>query len=307
MTDHDEVAAQTATAPEAAKELTITRLVDAPRELVFQAWTDAKHLARWWGPEGFTVPECESDPRPGGAIRIVMRGPDGVDYPLAGTYREVVAGERIVVDGKAIGPDGRAMLEVVNTATFADRGGKTEVTVQILAVALVPEAVPMLDGASAGWHQSLQRLDDMLTGADERQIVLARLIQAPRELVFKVFTEEEHVAHWYGPTGFSLTMHEMDVRPGGAWRFMFHGPDGVDYPNHYVYEEVTAPERLVYRHLEPPFRTTVTFDEFMGMTALTMRVVFETALERDETEAKVGAVEGGNQTLDRLGEYLAAM
>jgi len=125
--------------------------------------------------------------------------------------------------------------------------------------------------------------------------------------VFKVFTEQEHVAKWWGPTGFSVTIHEMDVRPGGAWRFMMHGPDGVDYPNNYVYEEVTAPARLTYKTVDPPFRATVTFDEFMGMTALTMRVVFETAEARDEMEEEVGATEGGNQTLDRLAEYLAAM
>ena len=304
MTNHHE----TTQAATPSKVLTITRLMDAPRELVFRAWTDAKHIAQWWGPEGFTVPECESDPRPGGSVKIVMRGPDGADYPMTGVYREIVAPERVVVEGNAIGPDGRPVLEVVNTATFVDRDGKTEVTVRLRAVALVPEAAPMLEGAPAGWNQSLQRLDDMVTGAAKRQIVLSRLVQAPRDLVFKVFTEEEHVGKWWGPTGFSVTIHEMDVRVGGAWRFMMHGPDGVDYPNDLVYEEVTPPARLSYRHQEPPFRATITFDDFIGMTALTMRLVFETADARDETEEeKYGASQGGNQTLDRLGEYLASM
>jgi len=149
MTDHTEVATGSP-----SKELTISRLVDAPRELVFEVWTDAKHLPRWWGPEGFTVPECESDPRPGGTVKIVMRGPDGADYPLTGVYREVVAPERVVVEGNALRPDGRPMLEVLNTTTFADRDGKTEITVKVRAVALAPEAVAMLVRMSGRsyWH-----------------------------------------------------------------------------------------------------------------------------------------------------------
>jgi uncharacterized protein YndB with AHSA1/START domain len=289
------------------RELTITRMIDAPREMVFEAFTDAKHLARWWGPEGFTVADCESDPRPGGSIRIVMRGPDGMDYPMTGVYREVVIPERVVIEANAHDADGRPMLQAVNSATFVDRDGKTEVTVHARAVALVPEATAMIGGMAAGWSQSLQRLDDVLTGAEDRQIVLTRMIQAPRELVYRVFTEKDHVAKWFGPTGFSLTISEMDVRPDGAWRFIMHGPDGVDYQNDYVYEEVLAPERLVYRTMDPPFRATVTFDDFMGMTALTMRIVFETAQARDEMEAEVGATEGGNQTLDNLETYLASM
>ena len=71
-----------------SREVSITRLFDAPRDLVFQSFTDAEHIARWWGPEGFSVPSCESDPREGGSLRIVMRGPDGTDHPMTGTYRE---------------------------------------------------------------------------------------------------------------------------------------------------------------------------------------------------------------------------
>jgi uncharacterized protein YndB with AHSA1/START domain len=289
------------------RELTITRIVDAPREMVFEAFTDAKHLSRWWGPEGFTVADCESDPRPGGSIRMVMRGPDGVDYPMTGVYREVVMPERVVIEANAMGPDGQPALEVTNSATFVDRDGKTEVTVHAKAVALVPAATQMIGGMAAGWSQSLQRLDDVLTGADDRQIVFSRLIQAPRELVFKAFTEKEHVAQWFGPTGFSITISEMDVRPGGVWRFIMHGPDGVDYPNDYVYEEVLAPERLAYRTVDPPFRAIVTFDDFMGMTSLSMRIVFETTQARDEMEAEVGATEGGSQTLDNLESYLVSL
>ena len=294
-----------------SREISITRMIDAPCDLVFKAWTDREHLARWWGPEGFTAPSVESDPRPGGTLTIVMRGPDGVDYPMSGVYREVEPPHRLVTEVTASGPDGRSALEAVTTLTLVDHGGKTELTVHERAVALIPEAGPMLGGMEVGMVQSLRKLDDVLTGAMDRQIVLMRMLEAPRERVFEVWTTPEHLQHWYGPDGFTLTTHEMDVRPGGVWRFTMHGPDGVDYSNELIYDQVIAPELLSYEHRsspdadDPAFRGSATFDEFMGMTILTMRMVFETAAERDETVEKYNAVEGGNQTLDRLVAYLS--
>jgi uncharacterized protein YndB with AHSA1/START domain len=144
----------------------------------------------------------------------------------------------------------------------------------------------------------------------EREIVISRVFDAPRELVWKAWTEPAQVVQWWGPRGFTNTMLEMDVRPGGAWRHVMHGPDGTDYPNKSVFAEVVEPERLVYDHgwdeegAAPDFRTTVTFEAEGGKTRLTMRMLFPTAEERDRTVREVGAIEGGNQTLDRLGEFL---
>jgi uncharacterized protein YndB with AHSA1/START domain len=293
-----------------SKEVVITRIVDAPRDLVFKAWTEAEHLARWWGPDGFTNPVCESDPRPGGVLRIVMRGPDGTEYPQAGVFREVVAPERLVFEEIPEDADGRPLLRAATSVTFADREGRTEIRLHARAVALVPEAAPMLGGMQAGWNQSLQRLEDVLSGAVDRQIVLMRLLEAPRDLVFRAWTEREHVERWWGPTGFTTTIDEMDVRVGGTWRFVMHGPDGVDFPNTIVYEEIVPPERLVFTHGgsdDPPFRVTVTFEEFLGNTALTMRSVFVSAEERDRVVVEYNAIEGGNQTLDRLAEHVQGM
>ena len=293
------------------REVSITRLFDAPRELVFRSFTEAEHIAAWWGPEGFTAPECESDPRPGGKLRIVMRGPDGADLPVDATYLEVDAPSRLVIESNAVGPDGTVLLEAVNTVTFAERDGKTEVIVHARATALVPEAAAMLVGMDAGWTQSLQCLDDVLTGAVDRQFVIMRLFDVPREVVFRAWTDPEQLLHWWGPTGFSLTIEEIDVRPGGTWRFTMHGPDGVDYPNVARYEIVDAPRRLVFMHSgeevtaeDPAFRSTVTFDDMGGKTVLTMRAVFETAEARDLVQEKYHALEGGNETLDRLGAHL---
>jgi uncharacterized protein YndB with AHSA1/START domain len=143
----------------------------------------------------------------------------------------------------------------------------------------------------------------------DREIIVSRLLDAPRELVFEVWVDPKHVVHWWGPNGFTNTIHEMEVKPGGVWRFMMHGPDGVDYPNRVVFEEVVRPERLVYIHdddgegAQKPFHVTTTFEDQVGKTLLTMRLVLDSPEERGRL-AEFGAIEGGKQTLGRLAEYL---
>ena len=106
-------------------DLNITRTFDAPRELVFDAWTDPKHLAQWWGPHHFTNPRCEFDARPGGAIHIDMRGPDGTIYPMKGEVKEIVRPSRLVFTSMPIDDKGNVLFEVLTTATFTERGDKT--------------------------------------------------------------------------------------------------------------------------------------------------------------------------------------
>lgn len=139
----------------------------------------------------------------------------------------------------------------------------------------------------------------------DREIATTRLFDAPRELVWAVWTSPDHIGQWWGPNGFTTTTHEMDVRPGGYWRFIMHGPDGTDYDNEIVYREVVRPERLVYDHGPAPrFRVTVLLDEEGGKTRLSMRSVFESREVRDQVVRDFGAIDGMHQTLDRLGEHL---
>jgi uncharacterized protein YndB with AHSA1/START domain len=155
----------------------------------------------------------------------------------------------------------------------------------------------------------MNQTNNVATSTADREIVAERLLNAPRELVFQVWTDPEHLAHWWGPRGFTITTAEMDVRPGGVWRFVMHGPDGVDYPNRIVYLEIVKPERLVYLHGsedEPGhFRVTVNFYAEGRKTRLTMQMLFDSAAEREEVVTRFNAVQGLNQTLDRLGELLA--
>ncbi len=148
------------------KELTITRIFDAPRELVWKAWTDPKLLARWWGPMWFTNPVCEVDLRPGGAILIHMRGPDGVVYPMKGVFHEIVEPERLVFTSSAVeGKGDTTLLETINTVTFAELDGKTRLTLHAVVVKSTPEAAWMLAGMDEGWNTSLDRLAKEMTHA----------------------------------------------------------------------------------------------------------------------------------------------
>jgi uncharacterized protein YndB with AHSA1/START domain len=284
------------------RELVLTRVFDAPRELVFKAWTDPKRLAQWWGPKGFTNPVCEWDVRPGGAIRVDMKGPDGTVYPMGGVYHEIVEPERIVFTATC-----EPGVETRNTVTFEELDGMTKLTLHAVVVKAPPEAAGSLAGMEEGWKQSMERLEDLAAASSaDREIVSTRVFDAPRELVFQMWTDPEHVAKWWGPKGFTNTIYEMDVRPGGVWRFVMHGPDGVDYQNKIVYIEVVKPERLVYSHVSgPQFRATVTFTDQGDKTGIRVRMLFPSATERDDTVKKFGAVEGLNQTLERLAQHLA--
>jgi uncharacterized protein YndB with AHSA1/START domain len=141
--------------------------------------------------------------------------------------------------------------------------------------------------------------------ASDREIVVTRVFDAPRALVFEAWTDPKHLARWWGPNGFSITTYEMDFKPGGVWRFVMHGPDGRDYQNKIVYVEIAESERLVYRHVSAPqFQMTVTFADDGDKTKITARMLFESAAIRDQTVKAFGAVEGLKQTLGRLGEYV---
>lgn len=152
----------------------------------------------------------------------------------------------------------------------------------------------------------------MITQANsEREIVLSRTYDAPRELVWQAWTRPEHMAKWWGPNGFTTTTSEMEVRPGGVWRFVMHAPNGTDYPNLAEYTEVVEPELLVYTHgdgenRERDFHVTVTFTEEDGRTTVTSRMRFQTA-EQVREAVGFGAVELGKQTFARLVEHLKSM
>ena len=146
----------------AEREIMITRVFNAPRALVFKAWTDASELAQWWGPKGFTNPVCELDVRVGGAIRIHMRSPDGSVYPMKGEFCEIVPPERLVFTNIAVDAADKPIIEGLTTVTFIERGGKTTMTLQTRGRAVVDYAVGYLQGMEMGWSGSIDKLEILL-------------------------------------------------------------------------------------------------------------------------------------------------
>jgi uncharacterized protein YndB with AHSA1/START domain len=139
------------------RELTMTRLYDAPRALVFKAWTDPVEVAKWWGPRGFTTEMRQW----GATIDITMNG-YGMSHPMGGAILEVVPNERLVFTAVAY-MGGEAALENLNTVTFEDVGGKTRITVHVVVKRATETAAPALAGMEQGWNQSLDRLGELVT------------------------------------------------------------------------------------------------------------------------------------------------
>jgi uncharacterized protein YndB with AHSA1/START domain len=155
-----------------------------------------------------------------------------------------------------------------------------------------------------------KRMDE---SAADREIVLTRVFDAPRKLVWDAWTDPKQLVMWWGPTGFTTTIEEMDVRTGGAWRQVMRGPDGADYPNDSVFTEVVPLERLCFRTAggkqgQPRVEIdkVATFEDDAGGTRVTMRLIFASTEAKDTNIREYGSVEGGKQTLGRLAEHLSA-
>jgi uncharacterized protein YndB with AHSA1/START domain len=146
----------------ADRVLVIARIFDAPRDLVFKCWTDPEHMAKWFGPKGFTSTVLKNDPRPGGGYRIHMRGPDGDDHWTQGVFREIVPPERLVMVGSWADAEGNPTRpETVLTLIFEEVDGKTKLTLHNA----IFESVSARDAHRGGWSSSLDRLAVYLAAA----------------------------------------------------------------------------------------------------------------------------------------------
>jgi len=159
------------------RALVLTRVFDAPRELVFRAWTDPEHMKQWWGPRGFTLPYCKIDLRPGGKIHFCMRSAEGFEIWCGGIYREIVAPERIVSSnyfsneaGDVVPPSQYGMpdwpAELLMTVTFTEQAGKTTMTVR-QEIVTAGDSFPKVgvEGAKQGWGESFDRLAEYVESA----------------------------------------------------------------------------------------------------------------------------------------------
>ena len=147
--------------------LQMTRTFEAPREVVFNAWTDGKQMAKWFGPKGFTTEITQHDARPGGLSLIVMRGPDGTEYPGKAIFREILKPQRIVMTTFAL-KDGREVLETLVTVTLEEKSGKTTLNLVVEIVKATDEAKPYTAGMEEGWKQTLDKLGEVVSKSSGR-------------------------------------------------------------------------------------------------------------------------------------------
>jgi uncharacterized protein YndB with AHSA1/START domain len=314
-----------------AQEFVITRVFEAPRELVWKAHSEVEHLKHWWGPKGFTLEVCKLDFRPGGIFHYSMRSPEGFVMWGKFIYREIVAPERIVSilsfsdekGGVTRHPISETWpLQTLNTMTLSEHGGRTTLTIRSVPHAATEAERQTFaaghDSMRQGFAGTLNQLADHLaavktaTERDDREFVFTRVFDAPRSLVFKAWTDSRRLAQWWGPSGFTNPVCALDVRPGGAIRIDMRGPDGTVYPMTGVYREIVEPERLVFTSAalddkgNPLFEVlnTVTFAEHGGKTTqmVRARIVTTTAGAAQYLE---GMEEGWTQSLERLDAHVA--
>ena len=144
------------------KELSITRIIDAPLSLVWQAWTDEKQLAEWWGPKGFTNPLCDWKAENNGRIYIEMKAPDGTLYPMNGAFREVIKNKELVFTSGALDHNGERLFDILNTITFLEVNGKTKIDLYFIVSNVTTEGERYIAGQEMGWNMSLDKLNDFL-------------------------------------------------------------------------------------------------------------------------------------------------
>lgn len=310
----------------AEKEVVIQRHFNAPRSLVYRAWTDPAILTQWWGPHSFTLPVCEVDLRVDGLYRYVMRSPEGQDFPMVGRYVEIVPDEKLVTtDALDDHPQEwfdllkgfmgvtqfSDPLDILVTTTFTEHRGGTLVTIRSTFSSNAVRDGFIKMGMGEGWAESLDKAELHLAtldpGTDDRSLIADRLFDAPVELVFEMWTEPAHITNWWGPDGFSTTTHSIDFHPRGFWKFTMHGPDGTDYPNVIKYLEIDRPYRIVYAHgsteSDIQFHVDVRLESKGRQTRLLMRMLMPTVEERNR-KADFGAREGLKQTMNRLKDYI---
>lgn len=331
------------------EEMTITRVFEEPRDLVWKAWTDPELFMQWWGPIGFTTSYCKIDLRVGGKYLVSIRSPDGKDYWTTGVYREIAPPSLLVMTnciadqtGKVVSPEVHGLSpglarEMVVTVRLQgiDNGRHTR---QILTHSNIGKMNPEeRQGNQLGWLGSLEKMNAALikkqpvrasTSSEtlqpaiprmrfvaepgKQEVTITREFDAPRELVFKAFTDPALYVKWLGPRGYAMKLEKFEPRSGGSWRYIHKNPEGLEFGFHGVYHEVHSPDLLIdtfeFEGLPEKGHVsleTARFEELPDdRTRLTIHSVFLSVADRDGQVSS--GMEGGlKDSLDRLTELLA--
>lgn len=306
-------------------ELTITRILNAPRELVFEAFTKPEHLIKWWGPRGFTNTFKEINIKPGGVWRFTMHG-WGQDFPNKIVYKEIIKNERISYEHSGDdNPDDDAHFDAV--ITFEEQAAKkTRLTMTLIFKTKAErDNVVEKSGAVDGGNQTIDKLEEQLAKMIAGEaFVITKTLNAPRELVWKVWTEPEHLAKWWGPVGFEMCGVKVDLKPGGVFHYGMKASNGQMMWGKFVYREIAAPERMIFTNgfadekgnfTRHPMASvwplevlnTLTFDEENDKTTLTLSGVPINASEEEIKMFRSGfssMQQGFGGTFAQLDTYL---
>jgi len=314
--------------PAKPNELQITRIYDAPVELVWEAWTDLKHVEKWWGPRGFTLTTKSKELRPGGKWIYTMHGPDGTDYPNIATYHEVVKHEKLVYDHG--GNEERDKLFTVTVTFKEEEKGRTTMCMT-MAMASEEEARKIKQfvkdaGGNSTWDRLGEYLENETSGRDA--FIINRSFEADLETVFEMWVNPEHFAKWLGPKGSTMTFINANVKEGqcSLWSMTFE--DGQIKYGRLSYKKICPPHLLVYTQnftdedgnlCKPNFAptypdmllTTVTFaKEAANETRVTVKwEVFgeATATERDTFNGMKASMTGGwSGSFDKLDALISS-
>ena len=290
------------------REIVTTRVVRAPRELVWAAWTEVDEWKQWWGPDGFTHTVKVMEVRSGGRWEFTMHGPDGTDYRNDATYTEVIR-------PAFIGFRHHSAPKFTASATFEEVPEGTRVTLRTVfdTVDAHRSAVEVFH-AVEGARQTLARLAAQVDLPPAiKQLTFVRLVEASPEKVWRAWTDPDALARWFAPDGFTVPYCRVDLRPGGLWALTMRGPDGTDYESIGEHLEVVPPERLVIRSWvvgpdgRPAFveLNTILLQPTKGGTRVT---VYARIIEMSDAGAPMvaGMDIGWAQTLDHLVTYLGS-
>ena len=285
-----------------SRELSISRLLNAPRELVWKVWTEPEHIKHWWGPDGFRSTIFKMDVRPGGEWDFIMHGPGGTDFKNTHIYKEVIKPSKLVLE-HVTGP------KFQMTVVFKEQGNKTLVTINSLfeSSEQLQEVIKVFK-ADQGLKQNIDKLETYLEkGYPADELTLTRLINAPRELVFKAWTDPVMLAKWWGPDGFTNPICKIDAKPEGKIYIDMKAPDGTVYPMDGEVHEIIAPEKIVFtsaaldKNNKRLFEVmnTVNLSDENGKTRLTLHVKVSRMQPQTENYIK-GMNEGWSQSIMRL-------
>lgn len=250
-------------APSAETEqprIVLSRVFAAPRELVFEAWSSAEHISRWFCPNDFSVPHATVQMRAGGAFEVCMRSPQGTEHWTRGCFVEVSPADRLVIDMNVMGADDHVLFAAHTEAHFADVAGGTRMDVTQTYTLFDPASIAMIQGAKEGWNQTLDRLAVELArmqgGQGAARSVVHSIFNLEREYdaeparVWQAFTDIEAKARWFsGAQGqWELLERRMEVCPGGRERLKGRWQSGLVTTFDAVYHDVIPNERLVYSY-----------------------------------------------------------